>query len=290
MTERELPPLDDDLAALLRSERLAPRPPPASAAKVMGRVARTIAMLPIAGAAHGGQGGGSGGEGGAPDLSSAADPALSAASSAANTATGSVLSAGTGTAASVGAGKTVGALIASKLVFGTVTFVAGGMVGAGVHSAVVDRPPAPLVAAAPKQEPLPVAPPLVVEAPEPPVAAPPVVAPPKPVRQRAPVAAQEPERALDRDAALASERALLEMARTALSRQKPGDALEALSRHSREFPRGQLGEERDALQVQALVSSGRDEEARDAARRFRLRYPTSLLTPVVEAAEELIRK
>jgi hypothetical protein len=83
---------------------------------------------------------------------------------------------------------------------------------------------------------------------------------------------------------LEAERSLLDEARSALSQ---GDALRALSlteSHIHRFGHPQLAEEREALAIQALVSSGRYEEARGRAARFRTAWPSSLFLPAVEAS------
>lgn len=86
------------------------------------------------------------------------------------------------------------------------------------------------------------------------------------------------------DGTLAAERAILDVARTALGRGDGARALEAVDRHGREFPRGQMAEEREAIGVQALVKLGRKEEATARGARFRKRFPNSVLTPVIDAA------
>lgn len=84
------------------------------------------------------------------------------------------------------------------------------------------------------------------------------------------------------DANLARERRLLETARSALARQATPAALDALSQHEREYPRGRLSEERSFLKVQALASGGRGAEASEAARTFRTQYPKSAFLPMVD--------
>jgi hypothetical protein len=84
--------------------------------------------------------------------------------------------------------------------------------------------------------------------------------------------------------ALGEERSLVDQARTALARRAPDDALTALGEHRRRFPRGQLAEERLALEVVALVAAGQGEEARTRASEFRSTYPASLLSPLVDGA------
>jgi hypothetical protein len=60
------------------------------------------------------------------------------------------------------------------------------------------------------------------------------------------------------------------------------EALAALNGHERDFPRGTLAEERDALRVQALVAAGEREAAQSRARSFHKRFPQSLLAPTVD--------
>jgi hypothetical protein len=151
------------------------------------------------------------------------------------------------------------------------TIVASGAAGAGLHSfAVRPRHHVPVVIAAP----------LVVDTPEPvvPVAPPivPVVIPPSRITAHPDLRT--------RDAALADERVLIDTARSALVRQRNEQALDALERHSLKFPHGRLSEERDSLRVQALANLGAAEEARVRAAQFEKMYPTSLLTPMVQAA------
>ncbi len=87
---------------------------------------------------------------------------------------------------------------------------------------------------------------------------------------------------VDAGASLAGEQALLEMARSALTRSRGPEALEALGRMRRDFPSGRLVEERDSLRVQALAVAGRTNDARDAAAEFLSRHPNSIYRPLVE--------
>lgn len=82
---------------------------------------------------------------------------------------------------------------------------------------------------------------------------------------------------------LAAERALLDVARTALARGAPEEALEATQRHGREYAAGLLSEEREALAIRALMALGRRDEAKARAERFRARFPKSLLLPALDA-------
>lgn len=75
----------------------------------------------------------------------------------------------------------------------------------------------------------------------------------------------------------ADELALLEPARSGISHGDYAAALSVLARHRREFPNGQLVEEREALRVRALWGLGQKSAARSAAKAFRKRYPRSAL-------------
>jgi len=75
----------------------------------------------------------------------------------------------------------------------------------------------------------------------------------------------------------AKELTLLEPARSSISRGDYPAALSALDQHRREFPNGQLSQEREALRVRALWGLGQKPAALAAARAFRKRYPRSAL-------------
>lgn len=75
----------------------------------------------------------------------------------------------------------------------------------------------------------------------------------------------------------ATELALLEPARSSIGRGDYSAALSALGQHRREFPNGQLSQEREALRVRALWGLGQKPAALAAARAFRKRYPRSSL-------------
>ena len=72
----------------------------------------------------------------------------------------------------------------------------------------------------------------------------------------------------------------------ALAQGNAPAAVAALRRHEREFARGRLVEEREAMLVQALVRAGSRDEAIQRARAFRERFPGSLFLPVVDGAFE----
>ena len=88
---------------------------------------------------------------------------------------------------------------------------------------------------------------------------------------------------LDR-ATLAGERALLDLAHAALGRGDTGKALDALTRHTRQFPRGTYREEREALRIQCLRDMGKLDDARRAAASFAAQYPNSLFRSNVDRA------
>jgi hypothetical protein len=87
---------------------------------------------------------------------------------------------------------------------------------------------------------------------------------------------------------LSAERTLIAAARGELATGNAAKALSLLDEHARRFPRAQLGEEREALVVQALVASGRYAEARAAAARLRAASPGSLFLPAIDATLESI--
>ena len=70
----------------------------------------------------------------------------------------------------------------------------------------------------------------------------------------------------------------------ALSQGEGERALTLTDEYARRFARPQLGEEREALAIQALVLAGRYVEARDRAARFEAVSPRSLFRPAVEAS------
>jgi hypothetical protein len=83
---------------------------------------------------------------------------------------------------------------------------------------------------------------------------------------------------------LPAERALLDSAREALGQNDGARAIALTDEHARRFSRPQLGEEREAIGIQALVIEGRYDEARERARQFRAGSPDSLFLPAVEAS------
>lgn len=109
------------------------------------------------------------------------------------------------------------------------------------------------------------------------------VAPAAPPQARPHVAVQAkatpPARATD---ALLDEQRLLARAGAALADGGSLQALAHLQRHAVMYPRGKLGEEREAMAVRVLVRLGRVSQARERARAFLAKYPQSIQRPVVE--------
>jgi|GEM_PF-2277651 len=95
-----------------------------------------------------------------------------------------------------------------------------------------------------------------------------------PVQTRAPGATPESAHAPSVKQ-YATELALLEPARSSIGHGNYGAALTAIEQHRREFPNGQLSEEREALRVRALWGLGQRPAALAAAKVFRRRYPRS---------------
>ena len=81
---------------------------------------------------------------------------------------------------------------------------------------------------------------------------------------------------------LAAERELLDVGRAALARGRGEDALAAAKSHAKEFPAGQLAEEREVLAIQALRVSGKKAEASGRAAQFAKRYPESIYAAALE--------
>jgi hypothetical protein len=108
----------------------------------------------------------------------------------------------------------------------------------------------------------------------PPAEAPPVVEAPPAEAHQAPVAPAEGARAANAST-YALELQLLEPARSSIARGGFEAALTAIARHQREYPHGQLAEEREALRVRALWGSGQKAAAESAAAAFRKHYPRS---------------
>ncbi|MFT3707156.1 MAG: hypothetical protein QM817_05750 [Archangium sp.] len=196
---------------------------------------------------------------------------------------------GAGSAAATATGKTFTIALAS--------FLAGGIAGGAIYANLLAPQPAPQLMTPPviaqpiTAAPTPVTPvtpaiSAVVNVDEPKLAAPqrPAVIVPTAKTQVIvePVVAPVVAPSIDAAADLAAERALIEQARTSLTRQRAADAIAALTQHLTRFPRGELSEEREFLWIQALVTTN-DENARVRAADFRARFPKSIFLPAVEA-------
>lgn len=251
MTPDDLEPLSADLKALLDAEKPISAAPAAAKARMLSRLSTELFDAP------GGDGGGGSSQGGSGVSSAPAAPSG-------------------GVGAGAGASGFVAKAVVTKLVVGAsvASLAVGGALGAGVHSVVAT--PKPVEQSTPA--------PVVVKEPEKPVEPP----PPPPVVD-VPVEKVEPKVApvapkLSADEQLALEKSYVEQARAAMARQDTTAALEALGQHEKRFPKGQLTEERMALQVMALVSAGRSIEANNLATEFRRRFPNGLMRSVVDGA------
>jgi len=111
---------------------------------------------------------------------------------------------------------------------------------------------------------------------------------PRPTRRKnkTPVSTTSADSRRTTDWDLAAEQAIIEFARAALHRRDMVTAIAHLGNHASQFPNGRLGEERDALWIQALAASGDRDTAADRLARVRDAYPHSLFLPVAERAIE----
>lgn len=285
MSLRDLEPLDTDLEQLLRAERERPRAAPVVRERVLSRVHATLGLGGIGGTDTGG-GPPEGGPGdAAPPTTGPAGPSLPTPLDACAEALR------TGGAGVTTSGSLVGGLWVKPLVVGLATLALGGGLVAGIvggRSPAASSPAATTAAASP---------PRALPALTPPVVPGPAVPEPSAAEAgRAPQAlvasaAPSPPRAsadedplARHDTSLAAERQLLDTAHRAVASGRSSEALDALQRHAREFPRGRLSEEREGLWIQALISAGKLEEARQRVRRFRSFFPRSMLLPALDAA------
>jgi hypothetical protein len=185
-----------------------------------------------------------------------------------------------GAGAHAGAAASRGWLASHAAGVAAATFVLGGLAGAGIH-AIVQKPPAERIVYADRVVPG------VPAVPAPPVVAPVPSAVPTVDTSPTPRASSHAP-APSATSSLAAERALLDDARGALGAGDAGKALALADEHGRRFPRAQLGEEREAIAIQALVALGRNDEARARAARFRAVAPNSLFMPAIDAALQSI--
>ena len=75
---------------------------------------------------------------------------------------------------------------------------------------------------------------------------------------------------------------LLERAQDAL-RSRPAEALALCNDHAQRFPGGMLVQEREVIAIEALIKTGRKDEARRRADRFKARFPGSSHTRRLDA-------
>lgn len=252
----DIEPLAPELDELLGAERAAPDPADRIARRVHGRVRTTVAIAAGVGAAGAGA-------------------KVASAASAGTTGVGA-------------AGSAAGALaLAKPMAIAVAAIGVSAGIGAGTRALVETGPP-------------PSPPPVIEQRARPERPGP--MPGPEPALQPAldaGVVAAEPDAAVIPAAApagidaavddtvltpqrLADERTLLAAARADLAASAPRSALTALEEHELRHPDGLLGEERDALRVQALAAAGRGAEAGRRARAFLDRYPDSIHRTVIE--------
>ncbi|WP_437631006.1 RNA polymerase sigma factor [Sorangium sp. So ce854] len=77
---------------------------------------------------------------------------------------------------------------------------------------------------------------------------------------------------------------LIQRAVAALGAGEAAEALDALDRHARSYPRSARAQQRETLAIQALDQSGRRAEAAARAARFRAAFPGSAYLPAIENA------
>lgn len=99
-----------------------------------------------------------------------------------------------------------------------------------------------------------------------------------------PSATERMPSASTRASQFAAERLLLDGARNALIQGDADKALERIARHQHAFPTPILGEERDALWIEALVKANRYDEARKRGEAFLEHHGTSLFARTVTSA------
>ena len=157
-------------------------------------------------------------------------------------------------------------------------FVAGALVGAGMHAALM-RAPRDRVVYVDRPTPAAIEPPRAVpEAPVPAASHVPEIVPrPHPLPPRT---ASAPSAS----SSLSEERKLLDRARVALAQNDGARAFVLTEDHARRFPHPALGEEREAIAIQALVLDARYDEARARASRFQAASPNSLFLPALDAS------
>jgi len=297
MTTSGVEPLAQDIAELFAAERRAPRP---SALREAGVLARLQPLVGVTAAVATGVGAGM-----AAASAAGAPPTVAAGSG--------VVGASVPATGTVAVMKGVAVVLsASKaLIAGVALAVASAGVGTSAYFALrgdsassgatrgstapaaASAQPGPVIERMEPSEPspIPAAPPVTAPITVPVAAVP--VAPARAVSTR-PVAAvaSAPGRsaailgtrssaragssASEPRADMAAESALLEGARRSLDRGAVDSALVDLEKHARTYPAGYLTEEREVLEVRALVLAGRRESAERRAAAFRKVFPRSI--------------
>jgi len=300
MTTSGVEPLAQDIAELFAAERRAPRP---SALREAGVLARLQPLVGVTAAVATGVGAGM-----AAASAAGAPPTVAAGSGvvgASVPATGTV-AAMKGAAVALPASKALIAGVALAVAsagVGTSAYFAlrgdsasSGATRGSIPPAAASAQPGPVIERMEPSEPspIPAAPPVTAPITVPVAAGP--VAPARAVSTR-PVAAvaSAPGRSVasaaisgtrssaragsfvsEPRADMAAESALLEGARRSLDRGAVDSALVDLEKHARTYPAGYLTEEREVLEVRALVLAGRRESAERRAAAFRKVFPRSI--------------
>jgi hypothetical protein len=202
---------------------------------------------------------------------------------------------GATTTVTTGAGALVASAITTHSTAVLVSTLAIGIgIGFGAHSGLdgvrpQQAPVATVLVAPPAPATVPVAPRVPERAPEPAPTALPVSVPATPARdenapKRAPVGRVEPANPpaalvpapVLAPPRLAAQQSLLDDARGAILRGDGTSALSAIGAHRLRFPDTVLGEERAALEIRALLTLARIQEARERHAAFERAFPGSL--------------
>jgi hypothetical protein len=93
-----------------------------------------------------------------------------------------------------------------------------------------------------------------------------------------PSASKSVARAAPKDEGPEAEMKLVESARDALRSARPAEALALCNDHAKRFPKGAFAQECEVTAVEALVKTGRKDEAKKRAERFKTRFPGSAAT------------
>lgn len=204
---------------------------------------------------------------------------------------GGVADGGVGTAPS-GIGTILSGLVQSKAAIGVMgAFVGAGLVLGGQRLTQPPEDPTPAVASVPPHREPPRLADSTVVLPSASVASDfghtaPIASSVAPTGMIAAPASAAASPEVSKDKQLRRERALIDGARMAVARRQGDAALNLLSQHAREFPRGELREEREGLMVHALALSGRKADAEDQAARYKNEFPNGLMSDSMDTALE----